>query len=227
MEKDIRKILLKEAEKDYKKFSSSLIPNVNNVLGVRLPVLRKIAKNIYNSGDYENFLKQRKIQYLEEAMLQGMIIGLLKKSPSEMLEYIRDFVPSIDNWAVCDCFCSGLKFTKKNLALVWDFIQPYFESENEYDLRFAYVMLLSYFVVPEYIDRVLEKIDNFNDERYYSKMAVAWLVSVCFVKERDKTLLYLKNSKLSKWTYNKSIQKICESLRVDKKDKELCRSLKR
>ncbi len=227
MVKNIREILLKEAEENYKKFSASLIPNIDNVLGVRLPVLRKIAKNIYNSGDYENFLKQRKFEYLEETMLQGIIIGLLKKSPSEILEHIKGFVPNIDNWAVCDCFCCSLKMTKDNLPLVWDFIQPYFKSDKEFEIRFAYVMLLNYYLVDEYIDKVLKLVDEFRDDRYYSKMSVAWLVSICYIKYPYKTEKYLKKSKLDDWTYNKSIQKVCESLKIDKQTKERLKLLKR
>ena len=227
MERDIKTVLLKSAENGYKVFSASLIPNVNNVLGVRLPVLRKIAGDIYKKGGYEDFLKQREFEYFEETMLQGMLIGMLKLPAKEMLGYVKDFVPLIDNWSVCDCFCSGLKFTRDNMAMVWEFLQPYFSSNKEYDLRFAFVMLLSYFVDDEYIDWVLEKIDDFEDDGYYSKMAVAWLISVCFVKEREKTILYLKRSKLSKWTFNKGIQKIGESLRVTKADKALCRRLKK
>lgn len=224
---DIKLQILEKAENDYKEFFSSLIPNINNVLGVRLPVLRKIAKEIYKSGKWEDFIKQTDCQYMEEIMLQGMVIGLVRKSPEEILELVKDFVPKINNWAVCDTFCVGLKFTNKNKELVWDFIQPYFKSKEEYDIRFGYVMLLSYFIDNDYIDRVLDLIDNFRDERYYSRMAVAWALSICYVKQPEKTLEYLKTSKLDNWTFNKSIQKICESLRVDKSTKNMLKCLKR
>ena len=162
---DIKLQILEKAENDYKEFFSSLIPNINNVLGVRLPVLRKIAKEIYKSEKWEDFIKQTDCQYMEEIMLQGMVIGLVKKSPEEILELVKDFVPKINNWAVCDTFCVGLKFTNNNKELVWNFIQPYFTSKEEYDIRFGYVMLLSYFIDNDYIDRVLDLIDNFRDER--------------------------------------------------------------
>ena len=224
---DIKLQILEKAENDYKEFFSSLIPNINNVLGVRLPVLRKIAKEIYKSGKWEDFIKQTDCQYMEEIMLQGMVIGLVRKSPEEILELVKDFVPKINNWAVCDTFCVGLIITNKNKELVWDFIQPYFKSKEEYDIRFGYVMLLSYFIDNDYIDRVLDLIDNFRDERYYSRMAVAWALSICYVKQPEKTLEYLKTSKLDNWTFNKSIQKICESLRVDKSTKNMLKCLKR
>ena len=189
---NIKAKLLKKSEKDYKNFSASLIPNINNVLGVRLPTLRKIAKEIYKNNEWEEFVNQQKFEYMEEIMLQGMVIGLIKKQPEEILKYVLNFVPKIDNWAVCDSFCNSLKFTNKNKELVWAFLQPYFKSDKEYEIRFGYVMLLSYFIDEFYIDKVLKLIDDFKDEKYYSKMSVAWALSICYIKFPEKTHKYLQ-----------------------------------
>ena len=224
---DIKQRLINESEKDFQKFSASLIPNINNVLGVRLPKLRKIAKEIYKSGEWEEFLNSSDFQYMEETMLKGMVIGLVKQPPDKILELVKNFIPEINNWSVCDCFCSGLKFVKDNKELVWNFIQPYFKSKNEYDIRFAYVILLSYYIDINFIDKALKIIDGFKDKRYYTKMAVAWALSICYIKFPEKTLEYLKISKLDNWTYNKGIQKICESLRVDKSTKTMLKSMKK
>lgn len=224
---DIKERLISESEKDFQKFSASLIPNINNVLGVRLPKLRKIAKEIYKNGEWQNCVNRNDFEYMEEVMLQGMVIGLVKQPPDKMLELVKNFMPKINNWSVCDCFCGGLKFIKDSRELVWDFIQPYFKSKNEYDIRFAYVILLSYYIDIEFIDRVFKLIDEFKDERYYTKMAAAWALSICYIKFPEKTLEYLKTSKLDNWTFNKSIQKICESLRVDKQTKNMLKYLKR
>ena len=223
---NIRKRLEKEADKKFQKFTAALIPNIDNVLGVRTPVLRKIAKELYKSGEF-SFMFELQAQYMEENMLKGMIIGLFKKPAEDVFSYVQDFVPTIDNWAVCDNFCCSLKMTKDNLSLVWNFIQPYFKSDKEFEIRFAYVMLLNYYLVDEYIDKVLNLVDEFNDDRYYSQMAVAWLVSICYIKYPKKTEKYLKKSNLNDWTYNKSIQKICESLKVDKKTKSQLKLMKK
>ena len=224
---DIIKRLEKEADKNYQKFSSSLLPNVNNVLGVRLPVLRRLAKEIVKEDKFKDFLSEKKHKYMEEYMLKGMLIGFLKEPVGEIINYIRLFVSQIDNWAVCDSFCNSLKFTKNNLEKVWDFLQPYSESSSEYEIRFAYVMLLNYYLIDEYIDKVLCLVDKFKDDRYYAKMSVAWLVSMCYIKYPLKTEQYLKKSKLDNWTYNKSIQKICESFKVEKNIKMKIKKLKR
>ena len=154
---NIKQQILSKAEKDYRKFSQSLIPNINNVLGVRLPVLRKIAKESDTKENWQKFLTQNTFEYMEETMLQAMVIGLVKDEPENILVMVKDFVPKINNWSVCDCFCAGLKFTQSNKKLVWNFIQPYFKSEKEYDIRFAYVMLLEHFIDEVYIEDIMLK----------------------------------------------------------------------
>ena len=224
---NIKQILKNESEENYQKFSSSLIPNIDNILGVRLPKLRKIANEIYKTQDWQKFLQLNDCEFMEEIMLQGMVIGLIKSEPETILHHIKNFVPKIDNWSVCDSFCNGLKFTNKNKELVWSFIQPYFNSDKEYEIRFAYVMTLSYFLEEKYLCLIFEHIENFKDDRYYAKMAAAWALSMCFVKFPNKTYKYLKTSKLDTWTFNKTIQKICESLQVDKETKMRVKEFKR
>ena len=214
------------ADEEYRKFSSSLIPNVDNILGVRLPELRKLAKNIAK-GDWRTYLAQADNRYFEETMLQGLVIGYAKTDIEERLRYVADFVPRIDNWSVCDSFCTGLKFTKNHRSLMWDFLQPYLSSDKEYEIRFGVVMLLLYFVEDEYIERGLQWMDRIRHEGYYVKMAVAWAISVCYVKYPEPTMAFLKNNTLDDFTYNKALQKIIESLRVDSGTKHVLRSMKR
>lgn len=223
---EIRKQLLAEADPEYKKFSSSLIPNVDNMLGVRLPLLRKIAKTIAKE-DWRAYLEQAKDDYFEEVMLQGMVIGYAKMDMEERLSFVAHFIPKINNWSVCDSFCSTLKCTKDHKEIVWNFLQRYLSSENEYDVRFAVVMLLNYYVERDYVERVLQLLDGVNHEGYYVKMAVAWAISICFVKFPEITFDYLQNNSLDDVTYNKALQKIIESNRVDHETKQRIREMKR
>jgi 3-methyladenine DNA glycosylase AlkD len=225
-EKTIKEQLLELSEPAYQKFSAALIPTINNVIGVRLPVLRKLAKELVKS-DWRGYLQQAESEYFEEVMLQGIVIGYLQTDVEEILHYVADFVPKIDNWSVCDSFCIGLKFTKTNRERVWDFLQPYLASNKPYEIRFGVVMLLDFYIEEEYISRVLSLLDSVEREDYYVKMAVAWAVSICYVKLPAPTLRYLGNNTLDVFTYNKALQKITESYRVDHDTKKMIRSMKR
>ncbi|MBE6034361.1 MAG: DNA alkylation repair protein [Clostridiales bacterium] len=228
---EVKALLVQKAEENYKKFNDKLIPGVKNTLGVRMAGLKEIAKLL--SGDnYEEYFKELDTAadfYHEEIMVQALTIGMIKVSTEEKLKYIAAFVPKIDNWAVCDSFCAGLKFTKKNKEVVWDFIQPYLKDKREYYVRFGVVMLMDYFIDEEHIQTNLELLENIKHEGYYVKMAVAWAVSVCFVKfpQITKQFFEKKTNSLDDFTYNKAIQKIRESYRASKEDKEYLNQLKR
>jgi 3-methyladenine DNA glycosylase AlkD len=228
MEKTIREQLLKLADADYQKFSAALIPNIKSVLGVRLPELRKLAKCIARE-DWRAYLAQSESEYFEEVMLQGMVIGYVSGDAEmeEILQSIATFVPKIDNWSVCDSFCVGLKFTANHRDRVWEFLQSYLVSQKEYELRFAVVMILNYFADEEYIDRVLQRLDSIRHEGYYVKMAVAWALSIGYVKLPERVMLYLEHNLLDDFTFNKTLQKITESYRVSPEAKQRIRSMKR
>lgn len=229
----IREQLFSYADEKYRQFQSGLCPGTDHIIGVRLPILRKLAKEIAKK-DWREYLEKIKKQhmeaerlYFEEIMLAGMVIGYAKGNREEILKYVGDFVPLIDNWAVCDSFCSGLKFTKTNKSIVWEFLQPYLFSNEEFQIRFGVVMLLNYYIEEEYIDRVLDILGNIKHDGYYVKMAVAWAISMCFVKYDTKTMCFLEKNELDDFTHNKGIQKIIESLQVDKETKERLKKMKR
>lgn len=223
---EIREELINLADEKYKKFHSNLCPGVENILGVRLPLLRKISKDL-SKNNYKDYLDNDSIEYYEEIMVEGLIIGYIKVDNETRFKYIRNFVPKINNWAVCDSFCNNLKFTKKNMSEVWDFILPYTSSKNEFDVRFAVVMMLNFYIVDDYIDNVLSVLNHIHHDGYYVKMAVAWAVSFAYIHFPDKALSFLKNNNLDNFTYNKSLQKIIESNRVSKEYKDLMRSMKK
>ena len=223
---DLRDKLFELSDDKFKTFHSRLCPNTDNIIGVRLPLLRQLAKEIAK-GDWRNFLSNSKEEYYEEILINGLVIAYAKCDVEERLNYIESFVPKIDDWAICDSFCNTLKFVNKNKEIMWEFIQSYLKSYNEFEIRFAVVIILNYYITEDYIDLVLKTLDNIKHDGYYVKMAVAWAISMCFIKFEEKTMAYLKDNSLDDFTYNKSLQKICESLRVDKNTKELIKSMKR
>lgn len=227
MKEEIKEKIKQLADTKYKEFHSGLCPGTNNILGVRVPVLRKLAKEIYNTYNWEEYLSYNDLEFYEEILLQGMIIGFVKADIKQVESYINAFVPKINNWAVCDIFCAGLKITKKHQEEMWSFIQNYLKSEKEFELRFSIVMMLDYFITDNYINKVLIELDKIKNDAYYVKMAIAWAISICYIKFPEKTFEYLKNNTLDDWTYNKAIQKIIESYRVDEDTKELLRKMKK
>lgn len=214
-------------DEDYRQFNESLIPGAENTsLGVRLPQLHTLAKEII-LGNWQQFLeKSQQSQIYEIVMLRGLVIAEAPCEYSERLELLAGFVPSIQNWAVCDSVCSSVKSAKKHLPETFDFLQPYLQSQAEFELRFGVVMLMDYFICEEYIDRVLNILSGIRHEAYYVNMAVAWALSVCFVKFRKKALAVLESGVLSPWVQNKTIQKCRESRRVSARDKTMLLKLK-
>ncbi len=223
---EIRERLLELQDKKYQKFHSKLCPNVEDIIGVRVPELRKIAKQIAKENPQE-YLEKAPKEYYEERMLQGFVIGYMKASLGERLTYLDEFVPIIDNWAVCDCCTSTYKFTKKYLKEMWSYIQKYLSSNREFELRFGIIMLMDYYLTEEYIDQVLEIYDNIQNEGYYVKMGVAWAISMAYMKFPEKTMELLNNNHLDDFTYNKALQKMIESYQIDKETKQKLKEMKR
>ena len=223
MKQKIKKELKSLADEKYKEFHSGLCPGTENIIGIRVPVLRNYAKKLAKEYDIKYLLGNIDDEYYEEIMLQGMLIGLEKdKNIKNILNDMEKFIPKIDNWAICDVFCAGLKITKKNMNEIWEFIQKYLNSDQEFEKRFAVVMILDYYITEEYLEKIFEIFDNIKSEKYYVQMAVAWAISICLIKYYERTINYLKTAKIDKFTYNKGIQKALESYRItDDRKKEL------
>ncbi len=223
---EIRKKLLELADEKYKKFQKGLCPNTNNIIGVRIPLLRNLAKEIVKQ-DSETYLKNASNEYYEEIMLQGMVIGLSKCSVEQTCKYLKEFIPKIDNWAVCDVTVASLKIVKNNQKEMLDFFRSYFKSKKEFELRFAIVVLLNFYITEEYIDFVLKTVNEIKHEGYYVKMAVAWAISISYIKFPEKTMEFLKQNDLDDFTYNKALQKIIESYQIEEETKAIIKNMKR
>lgn len=221
--------LLALQDLQYQKFHSSLLPGVENIIGVRMPVLRKLAKEILK-GDWQSYFDaeiSKPSKFYEEDIIQALLIGTSKITWQERQVYIRTFVPKISNWAVCDLFCSTLKEAQKYPQEYWQLVAPYFNSSNAYDLRFVSVMLLSYFTNDIYAKEALKILQSIKHDDYYVKMSVAWAISILYIKQPQLTLNLLQDNSLDDFTHNKAIQKIRESFRVSEEGKEMLKVLRR
>lgn len=249
----IRDTLISMSEPDYKKFTSGLLPGVDNILGVRLPKLRKYGKKVwktyglkYLEETLERPHNNNDMEYMEEIFLQGVVIGNLKVKEdmtlSQIQNYIKIYLPKINNWSTCDSFCAGLKIAKEYPAKMWEFIKPYLISTRDYDVRFAIVMIINYYIQDDYIEELYgifnktgadwNSQSNPEQAAYYVEMALAWAISICYVNYPDRTLEYLKTAKsqttvLDDFTYNKALQKIVESHCVSLEEKAQIKLMKR
>jgi len=269
MRTQIREQLLQHAESEYRDFSAALVPGAKPLLGVRLPKLRMIAKEIAKGdwrGAVDDMEGENADAYFEETMLRGMIIGYgtAKKgvTQEEGIQYLNFFVPMVADWSVCDSFCNSFTFANKHRDAVWEAIQGYLYSDREFEVRVALILLLSQYLKYDkenqklsrnrsigmaaleqneenrersaalkaqfpYLDKILSSINREFTQGYYAQMAAAWLLAeafVCFPYEVHELLV--NNCKMDKWTYNKAIQKIRESLNPDIEVKEYLKKLK-
>ena len=216
------------ADDHYKIFSCKLIQNIppEQILGVRLPDLRKFAQRIAGE-DPEIFFADAGDETFEEKMLQGMVICYLDGSFNEKLALVEKFIYKIDNWSVCDSFCAGLKLPLKYPGEMWDFITPYLKDQREYFIRFGSVMLLSYYVDESHLQPALSLLDQVRSRDYYARTGVAWAISEYFSHFPEETMRYLHESSLDDQTFNKVLQKIIESRFTDAKTREEIHALQR
>ena len=218
--------LQKLQDTKYKEFHSKLCPGKDNLLGVRVPAQKKLAKELVEEN-WQEVLNGPIGYWAEEKIIYGLVIAYAPLTMKEQAKYLKKFVPKIDSWAVCDTVCSSLKSFQKDRDLGWEFLLPYLKKRQEYQVRFGVVMLLDHYITEEYIDRVLACYKDIKMEDYYVQMAVAWGISVAYVKFPERTKAFLQAVDLDDFTYNKAIQKCLEPFRVNEKDKCTLRKMRR
>ena len=214
------------ADESYRVFNSRIVKSSVPMLGVRMPILQKLAKQIAK-GDADGYFSLSHGNFFEETMLEGLVIGSLKRPYSDLIPLIGQFVNRIENWMVCDCFCNSLKRVKQYPKEFWDYISFLLCSENPWHIRTGLVLMLDYFLDDEHIREVLSRCDAVTNSHYYVQMAQAWLVSMACVKYPALTLEYLSRCSLDDFTYNKALAKACESRCVTDEQKNYLRSIKR
>ena len=224
---DITQKLMDMQDIKYRDFTSSLIPNVakENMIGVRLPGVKKLAKELYKSEEYKDFINMLPHTYFEEYHLHSYILSEIKDFDAFVYE-IEKFLPYIDNWSVCDSLRSRCFVKNKEKALIY--IKTWLESNHTYTKRFAIEMLMVHYLGDDFAPEYLELVSKVQGEDYYLKMMVAWYFATALAKQYDATLPYIQNHLIQdKWTHNKAIQKALESYRVSEDKKALLKTLKR
>ena len=224
---DITQTLIQMQDLKYRDFTSPLIPNISkeNMIGVRLPNIKKLAKELYKSEEYIYFINMLPHTYFEEYHLHSYIVSEIKDFDIFICE-IEKLLPYIDNWSVCDSLRPKCFAKNKEKALIY--IKKWLESEHIYTQRFAIEMLMVHFLNEDFKAEYLELVSKVQGEDYYLKMMVAWYFATALAKQYDATLPYIENHAIEdKWTHNKAIQKALESYRVSEDKKALLKTYKR
>ena len=225
MEKTIQQQLFELQDLKYRDFHAKLVPgmDVNDIIGVRTPELRKLAKQLAKDERVGDFLAVLPHRYLDEMNLHGFIISELKDY-DECLEEIERFLPYVNNWATCDLLSPKAFKQKKNRVRLIEDIKRWMASDEPFIIRFGIEMLMSFYLDEDFKPEYLKWVSDIRHEHYYVKMMVAWYFATALAKQWESTLPYIVESTLEKWTHNKAIQKAVDSYRITPEQKELLKS---
>ena len=222
---DIIERLYSLQDVQYRDFQSKLIPNISadSVIGVRLPALKSLAKELSQREDIGEFLSALPHDLYEENQLHACIISLTKDF-DVCLAQVEAFLPHVDNWATCDTLIP--KVFKKRKTDLLPHIDNWLSSDKTYTVRFGIKMLMSHFLDDDFDVIYPEKVAKLRSEEYYINMMIAWYFATALAKQYDAVLPFIEKHALDAWTHNKAIQKAVESYRVAPEQKEYLKTLK-
>ena len=222
---DIQKSLMDMQDLEYRDFNSSLMPGVpkESVIGVRIPEIRKYARTLYKTGEWEKFITELPHTYYEENALHMILLCNIKDYDT-CIKYINEFLPYVDNWAVGD---SGVPDCyKKNLNKLMTEVKVWIQSDRAYTVRYAVGVLMRLFLDEHFDKRYLAMAAGVKSEEYYVNMMVAWYFATALAKQWDSTIDYIEDRKLTPWIHNKTIQKAVESYRITQQQKVYLKSMR-
>ncbi len=213
MTTDYTQLLFNNKDDKLKDFSKKLTPDTKYpIIGVRVPVLRDVAKGAAKANDL-SFLSL-KHGYFEEYFLHGLIIGYLKKGFNETKRLLDDFIPFIDNWAICDSVCSSIKTFDKYKNESFDYVKTLLTSDKTYTVRFALVSLLFHFVNTGKDEEIISLTKTIKSEEYYINTALSWLYCELLIKNYNVIIPLLQSKTLPPFVQNTTIKKARESYRI-------------
>jgi 3-methyladenine DNA glycosylase AlkD len=221
---DYLKYLLSLSDAKYADFSHKLTKTKYQFIGIKIPKLRIIAKEIAQ-GDYVSFFSVTQTNYIEEIIIEGLVISHIKDDVS-FTKYFNSYLKLIDNWEINDVFCNSLKIMNNN-PKYFNLCLKLAISNKEFRARVGLICLLAHYITQNNLPQIYEILDNQHNHDYYAKMAAAWLLCELYIKYPSETNNYLLNSQLDNWTFNKGIQKIRESYRIDNDTKKYLNNLKK
>lgn len=209
----------------YREFQVKLVPNIppETILGVRTPDLRRIAKEVYESGDRDAFLNDLPHAYYEENLIHFFVLAMMRDF-DQCVRAVEEFLPYVDCWPVSDQ--ATPKAFKKNHQKILPYIYKWIASDHIYTARFGIRMLMNEFLDEDFREEYLELVAAKKGDAYYLKMMIAWYFATALAKRYDETVPYLEEHRLDEWVHRKAIQKAIESYRVMEEHKEYLKSLR-
>lgn len=213
-------------DEEYAAFQVKLTPGIEagQVIGVRIPILRKFAKEYAKKEEAKEFLIQLPHTYYDENLLHGMLLEQIRDYP-EALQKVDAFLPYVDNWAVCDTM--NPKVFGKHKKEFLPQIKRWAKSKETYTIRFAVKMLMTLYLDEDFDPAYLKIPAAIKQDDYYVNMVIAWYYATALAKQWTDTIPYLEEGKLRPWIHNKTIQKAIESYRITKEQKDYLRTLKK
>ncbi len=208
---NIQKFIKENSDFTYAEFNRKFIATNRQIFGVRIPTLRKFAKEI------EPEYIELETACHEEILLYGFSAGN-SKTEDEQLEYLQNLLPHIDNWCTCDCIVCSLKKLKSQKS--YQFFCELLTHENPFEIRVGIVGLMRYFINSKQIDDILQKLAFITQDQYYVKMAISWFYAELCTKDFKKAKAQIEKT-TDKFIRNKSISKARESYRVSAEQKEI------
>lgn len=222
---DIKKELFNLQDKEYAKFQAGLTPGipVETFIGVRLPLLRKLAVRFEKTPECEQFLQQLPHEYYDENILHSILISRCREY-DKCIALVNDFLPYVDNWAVCDTLRP--KIFEKNKEALMPHVKEWSASKEVYTCRFGVDMLMTYYLDDDFLPEYFEIPLAIRSEEYYVNMMIAWYFATALAKQWDTAVKVIEDKRLAGWTHNKTIQKARESYRITDEQKEYLKALK-
>jgi 3-methyladenine DNA glycosylase AlkD len=217
--------LFEERDEGYAVFQRRLLPGIaaERVIGVRTPVLRKMAKEIAKTEKCERFLRECPHEYFEENQLHGFIISGMKDFDA-CIDWLERFLPYMDNWATCDQ--TSPKIFRKYKSELLSYIVKWMKSEHTYTVRFGVGMLMQHYLDEDFRPEYPEMVAAVHSNEYYVNMEIAWYMATALAKQWDAVIPYVEEKRMDKWVHNKTIQKAVESYRITEEQKKHLRKYK-
>ena len=220
----IRECLFAMQEVSYGDFAAKLLPTVarERVIGVRLPLVRKLAKQIKGTEQATAFMCDLPHSYLEENHLHAYLIGEMRDADA-CFAALDAFLPYVDNWSVCDSLRPKCIVADKERLM--QKVEQYLCAEHPYTVRFGIEMLMTYCLDERFTSAHLARVAAVQSEEYYVNMMIAWYFATALAKQYAATLPYLEEHRLPDWIHAKTVRKAIESYRISKEQKDHLRTL--